>query len=199
MYFKDGWPTVVADHVPFDQYDVFTIEAWIKDWSGSIFDQGVSPVKDTWFKFYGSESGWRCDPQRQRASLPHIAGGKFWRHVAFTYDGVKYHSFIDGRLQERGAGPRVPAWREKAKLRLGSIIRDLRINDGLMRSFQISSSVRYPGDSFEPPERLSAGDDTVLLYDFSKVEGDRVLDQSGNNRHGKLVQGWWLKHDGVYR
>ena len=37
----NGNAYITADGIPFDSYNTFTIEAWLKDWEGPILGQGL--------------------------------------------------------------------------------------------------------------------------------------------------------------
>ena len=40
---------------------------------------------------------------------------------------------------------------------------------------------------------LQSDKDTLALYRFNEGQGDRLIDSSGNNHHGKIVGAKWVK------
>ena len=54
---------------------------------------------------------------------------------------------------------------------------------GKIRSVRISDGERYEAN-FVPAEQFDADDSAILLYTGNKMNGDNVVDLSGNENHG---------------
>ena len=54
---------------------------------------------------------------------------------------------------------------------------------GQMRCVRISKGERYT-DDFTPSESFTADDNALVIYDAKSVDGDRVIDLSGNGNDG---------------
>ncbi len=63
---------------------------------------------------------------------------------------------------------------------------------GQMDEVRISKTVRYTND-FVPSERLPSDGDTLALYHFDEGQGDKLIDSSGNNHHGKIAGARWVR------
>ncbi|MCA9220754.1 MAG: hypothetical protein KDA71_10525, partial [Planctomycetales bacterium] len=60
---------------------------------------------------------------------------------------------------------------------------------GLVDEIRVSSNVRYT-ESFTPPtrsHRFTPDEHTLALYHCDEAEGDKLVDSSGNERHGKIL------------
>ena len=108
LLFDTGTPIVETDHLPFDQFPQFTIEAWVRNWTGPVAQQGEIDAGDTVFRFYDMASGWhRANASKNSPPknflVRHLAQEPGWRHLAFVFDGKKYYSFVDGRRQGKAS------------------------------------------------------------------------------------------------
>ncbi|MFH0908282.1 MAG: LamG-like jellyroll fold domain-containing protein [bacterium] len=116
-----------------------------------------------------------------------------WHHVAYVYDGSEQRFYLDGVLVSNRAtsgnfdsssgqgylgGNPHPGWSN-------SFI-------GCLDSFRISTTARYAGASFTPPQGDIATDPgTALLYNFNESPGSSIIyDLSGNGHTGTLGTGF---------
>jgi hypothetical protein len=60
------------------------------------------------------------------------------------------------------------------------------------RAFRVSDKKLYT-KAFKPPAQFEKTDDTLVLYDFSAGEGDKVPDLSGKKHDGDISGGKWQK------
>ncbi len=74
--------------------------------------------------------------------------------------------------------------------------------DGLFQFFRgtidevrISNVARYTKD-YTPQERLEADEHTLALYHFDEGTGDKLIDSSGHNHHGKIHGAKWVRVGG---
>ena len=65
---------------------------------------------------------------------------------------------------------------------------------GIIRELRISSKARYV-DNFVPKQRLTTDPETIGLYHCDDGSGDKLLDSSGHNHHGKIVGAKWVRSD----
>jgi formylglycine-generating enzyme required for sulfatase activity/serine/threonine protein kinase len=65
---------------------------------------------------------------------------------------------------------------------------------GWMDEIRISSVARYD-DDFTPQRRYSSDKDTLALYHCDEGQGDILKDSSGNNHHGTISGGQWVRLD----
>ncbi|HET6574116.1 MAG TPA: protein kinase [Fimbriiglobus sp.] len=110
-----------------------------------------------------------------------------WTHVAGVFGRTETRLYVGGKLV--GTGPATRSEGGTAFV-VGNVGRDNPIDyfRGRVRSVRISSGERYRGD-FVPDEAFvkdaeGAPVRAVLIYDGGTVEGDRVIDLSGNGNHG---------------
>ena len=198
----DGHDSYVSvAHFPFDSYDEFTIEAWVKDWRNMIAYQGREgdPENSVWHASgtIGWVTGWEDGGDNYCYVVESGPSGE-WEHVAMVFDGEYQHYFLNGKrlLIRQSPGP-------------GELVRDRvlllgaqeawkpehdgpqRHGLGQMRAFSISRFARYTSD-FEPPETLTVDNATEVLYDMSRPGGDRLEDRSGKERHGTIHGASWV-------
>lgn len=116
-----------------------------------------------------------------------ITPGK-WTHLAAVYSPNATLLFVDGK--EIGVGPATQQPSIPTHFVIGNVGEDhtnLFFN-GQIRCVRISTGERYSGD-FEPessfsPDAPDSVHQAVLIFEGSKVDGDRVIDLSGNGNHG---------------
>lgn len=108
-----------------------------------------------------------------------------WSHVAGVFGSEKSVLFLNGRPVARGLAtgnsPDTP-------FVIGHAGRDNPSNHffvGKMYTIRISRGERYH-DAFTPSTTFEKDDATLLLYDPSHVEGNRVTDLSGKGNHGVI-------------
>ena len=107
--------------------------------------------------------------------------------LAVVFDGKQMLTFDGGKLIDRG-----PASDYKPE----NVTRTFTMADqgfvGRMHQVRVSSVARYKAD-YKPVRRFTPDKDTIALYRFDEGKGDKLTDYSGNNHHGKIVGGTWLK------
>lgn len=120
-----------------------------------------------------------------------ITPGK-WTHLAAVYSPNATLLFVDGK--EIGVGPATQQPSIPTHFVIGNVGEDhtnLFFN-GQIRCLRISTGERYSGD-FEPessfsPDAPDSVHQAVLIFEGSKVDGDRLIDLSGNGNHGKWTE-----------
>lgn len=61
----------------------------------------------------------------------------------------------------------------------------------LIDEFRISSVARYKSD-FQPPTSFEPDEHTLALYHCDEGKGDVLIDSSGNDHHGKIIEATWV-------
>jgi hypothetical protein len=114
-----------------------------------------------------------------------------WQHIAATWNGVVYRSFLNGRL----VGETEFAPSSAAVPVFGTTPITLGAQNGLFRSFRgrvdevrISSVARY-SEAFTPALGFLPDGETRGLWSFDDVTGTTVPDRSGNNNVGTITGG----------
>jgi hypothetical protein len=64
---------------------------------------------------------------------------------------------------------------------------------GTMHELRVSKAARYKTDGFAPPAAFAADADTVAWYKFDEGQGAKLTDHSGNNHHGEIANGTWVR------
>ena len=188
VLFFDGRTRVVT---PLERFAPVTLEAWVRPESyqdhGNQFLIGSDiPTK------YGlglSISG-------AILSAEYVPGMMFsgravplreWSHVAAVFGEAETRLYLNGERVH--VGPKTePVGGTKFVIGCAGEANPIDHFRGRVRSVRVSPGERFSGD-FRPPETFPPGDpEAVLIYDGSKVEGDRVIDLSGRGNHG-VVQG----------
>ena len=104
-----------------------------------------------------------------------------WHHVAFVANATSENLYLDGRRVATRPSSGADIWETTTSCRLGLEFL------GYLSSFRISNVARYTGTGYTvPPLKLVSDQSTVLLYNFSNIEGDTVPDESGNGRTGTI-------------
>lgn len=121
-----------------------------------------------------------------------IKTGK-WTHLAAVFGPQETTLFMDGK--KIGVGPATQPPSRQTHFVCGNVGEDHSgmFFHGQIRCLRISRGERYLGD-FKPedefkPDNTNAPDRAVLIFNGSRVEGDRVIDLSGNGNDGKWVRG----------
>ncbi len=201
---------VVAPHIPFDEFESFTIELWTKKWSGTMFYQGygyeglraghegtvalkrdpsrVSATVDV------SQPDFRLD-RMQQANTRQLPEND-WVHLALVYRQGRLSLFMGGK---RVAGPREISepgpYRPDRPFWIGYHPQPRHWGDGLIRSVHVSRTALYDAE-FEPVEKFAPGNDSILLFDFMNFDflaETKVPDLSGNGNHGQIKNAWWIR------
>ena len=118
------------------------------------------------------------------------------QHLASVFDGRNLNYFINGKLvgSKTNISDLTTPWTLQ-RMRIGGKL-DPDANKpeffhGRMEQFRVSKSAKYVLP-FTPEERLSAGEETLGLYNFDEGAGDVLKDSSGNGHDGKIVGAKWV-------
>ncbi len=116
-----------------------------------------------------------------------------WIHMAAVYGADETKLFVDGKKVGAGAATLPPPL--QSHFVIGNVGEDHKIMyfQGQIRCLRISRGERYSAD-FEPessfvPDATDAPHRAMLIFDGSKVEGQRVIDLSGEGNDGKWETG----------
>jgi WD40 repeat protein/HEAT repeat protein len=182
-------------NLPFDQYDAFTVEAWVKGWKDAILCQGRAgdPENSIWLSLGRRRSGnphettgWECTNGRNHQLALGLGRPEAWDHVALVYDGRQQMIFLNGKLRRAVPSPRPGPFDTSRRLWIGAHeYEPMGYGSGFLRSVRISKVARYHAE-FEPSPKLSADSDTVLLLEAADGGGIRL---HGASRDQLTVQG----------
>jgi len=182
--------------IRFDEYEEFTAEAWVYNWSGFIFSQGPfgDPENSVWMAtgndYYSS--GWESNkgkPNHEFSSgLPQP--GK-WLHIAMVYDGANQIIFEQGKTRKKIAAPKPGPLKPNRSFTIGaepSPGQEFSTNygSGLIRVLRVSNKARY-SDDFVPTERLGIDQHTTFYLSPQGIKGTKV-ENLGNNENNGLAQ-----------
>lgn len=201
LYFDGRTSRISASNIPFDEYETFTIEAWVQQWRNHVVSQGVFDPEENgiWLTLgaAGSENprwtcGWRSGAGTNwdyPVSADHPSA---WQHLALTFDGHQLSIYLNGKLRHSTDAPIPGPLQKNRSLIIGAHewTDRLTFGTGFLRNLRVSRTLRYRGD-FVPDPILKADRRTVLLYDFSIDPGLRAVDRSGNERHGTIRGAIW--------
>ncbi len=204
---------IEAPHIPFDQYESFTVEAWVKDWNnilifqadalqpGLILDHRSSSYtirrKGEMGYKYANSAEYRAHCHRVKFHELRHAG---WKHLAVVLEKDRLFSFVDGRLiSEVENVPRSAPLKREQIMWIGGVPADhyrrAYSGSGVLGSLRISNVARYV-DDFKPADRITSDEQTILMYDFAQQLDSpsiRIQDLSDNGNDGRLQNAWWLK------
>jgi len=195
---------IETSSMPFDSFESFTIEAWIKEWEKRLVYQGQEgdPENSIWLTWGspGWSVGWESGDGANFTFKLESDSKSEWEHIAMVFDGTKQYVYLNGKLlQEIDApkpGPLVP----ERPLFIGAQQKwdpaqhgeAQRTGSGILAGVKISSRALYTGTvPFEPPEKFTADEQTELLYDLTKPGGTALQDRSKHNRHGMMYNVIW--------
>jgi len=187
------------------ELESFTIEAWLlpgeltgnQNVIGRYGEFGVSGGYSLFLENAFPQLGMGCALsgfERQTSNISLQTG--VWQHIAVTFDAPQQRGdlFVNG----------VYASTMNVSVCLGAIDVPSNVpfqigyNDpsgggsylGGIDEVRVSSVVRYlPGQHFDPPTRLEADEDTVLLYNFDPGPSP-FADNSGNGRTASIASGF---------
>lgn len=117
-----------------------------------------------------------------------------FHHLAVSKDEKVARVFYDGKLYAQVDLSKEALMNCPSNLFLGVRANPLKDREvGCeYRAFKVSSKKLYT-KAFRPPAQFEKTDDTLVLFDFSAGEGDKVIDMSGKKRDGQLQGGKWQK------
>ena len=182
--------------IRFDEYEEFTAEAWVYNWSGYIFSQGPfgDPENSVWMatgnNYYSS--GWEANkgnPNYEFSSgLPQP--GK-WVHMAMVYDGANQTIFLQGKLEKKIEAPKPGPLKPNRSFTIGaepSPSQEFATNygSGLIRVLRVSNKARY-SDNFVPSERFGIDQHTMFYLSPQGIKGTKV-ENLGNNENNGLAR-----------
>ena len=115
-----------------------------------------------------------------------------WTHLATVYGSDETVLFLNGK--KVGVGPATQPPSRRTHFVIGNVGEEHNrlFFQGQIRCVRISKGVRYSAD-FEPessfaPDAADVPHPAVLIFDGSKVEGERVIDLSGSGNDGVLAR-----------
>lgn len=201
LYFDGRTSRISASNIPFDEYDAFTIEAWVQQWRSHLLSQGVLDSEENalWLTLgdAGSENprwtcGWRSGAGKNWDHPIAADHPSAWQHLALTFDGRQLSIYLNGKLRHSTEAPRPGPLLKNRTLMIGAHewTDRLTFGTGFLHNLRVSRTLRYQGD-FVPNPILKADRRTVLLYDFSIDPELRAVDRSGNKRHGTIRGAIW--------
>jgi hypothetical protein len=183
----------------------FTAEIWVRwrknDSTHLLMGTLVRPPS---IRDYGGWSLGARSNNKSHVMLPTVhLGGSIsnfslsdakWHHVAFVHDkNGGATTYVDGRWVAGGRSDYHD--KQLANFCLGVPRNaDLKANfHGAIRAFRLSSLARYQ-DAFNVPQEYDFTTDanTIVLLDFSRTQGQRIEDLSGNGRHREFVGAQWI-------
>ncbi len=203
LRFKSRPDHISAPHIPFDELDSFTIEAWVKgSWNSALVSQHVSgdPENGIWMTMVCGEQpeqhetcGWESGKGKNYSypvdgSLP-----PGWNHLAMVHDGQQQRHFVNGKLVGQKAAPK-PGPLDKTRPFLIGVHhypKWKKYGSGILGSVRVSKVARY-GSNFTPSPQFTVDKDTELLYVFSEGQGTTVRDLSGQSRDGNIEGTVWV-------
>ena len=113
-----------------------------------------------------------------------------WTHLAAVYGPDETVLFLNGK--KVGVGPATQPPSRPTHFVIGNVgeVHNHLFFQGQIRCLRISQGERYSAD-FEPelsfaPDAADLPHHAVLIFDESKVEGERVIDLSGSGNDGEL-------------
>jgi hypothetical protein len=179
--------------IRFDEYEEFTAEAWVYNWSGYIFSQGPfgDPENSVWMatgnNYYSS--GWESNKGKPNyefsTGLPQP--GK-WVHVAMVYDGVNQIIFVQGKLENKVEAPKPGLLKPSRSFTIGaepSPNHEFATNygSGLIRVLRVSNKARY-SEKFVPSESLAIDQHTMFYLSPQGIKGTKVENLANNEHNG---------------
>jgi hypothetical protein len=209
----DGWALAfngesdfaTGPHIPFDTYDTFTVEAWVRGWTGAILCQSKAGDQENgiWLSLGQSQEphetcGWESSKGHTYQATVGVGQAVNWNHVALVFDGQQQWVFLNGKLLRSAPATRPGKLDKTRRLTIGAHqYSTLRYGTGMLGSVRISKVARYQ-QPFVPAWQLTADADTVLLYDLAAGKGKQLLDASGNEQHAQLQRPSWMKANQLY-
>ncbi|MBT6239307.1 MAG: LamG domain-containing protein [Verrucomicrobia bacterium] len=194
LYFNGSNSIIEFPAIRFDEYEEFTTEAWVYNWSGYLFSQGPfgDPENSVWMatgnNYYSF--GWESDkghPNHEFSTgLPQP--GK-WVHVAMVYDGSNQIIFVQGKLANKAEAPKSGPLEPNRSFTIGAEPSpgpefESNYGSGLIRALRISNKARYSED-FVPLKDLVVDQNTMFYLSPQGIKGTKA-ENSANNEHNGL-------------
>jgi hypothetical protein len=164
-------------------------EGRLRPWTGWSLcakrERGANQI----LHFYTMGTG----PYGSGLNMNAVADESRWHHFAYTCDGLGAELYIDGRKARQRVKQGVKG-NQKQNLCLGaskSADPSFSRLRGEICAFRISSKKRYTRH-FEPPTTFEKDADTIGLLDFSRSQGDKIEDVTGQGHHGLITGAAWV-------
>ncbi len=196
---KVVWPTFppkvsirfdgVDDHakapfVDFSKLRQFTIEVWVRNWKGVIFEQGWNGDPENSIWYYSTKEniiyvGWENGNGEQDWKKHRIDSKGMWSHFAVTYDGRTMRAFFNGKMFVSAKGPKPgPFIRDRPFMIGAQASRDgtpRKWASGEFGGMRISSNVQY-ASNFNPRKKPWVVDaHTVMQYTADRVANNGLV------------------------
>lgn len=174
-------------YASFDQPDMvtpgaFTIEGWFRPdsvsgiryilggWTGSngtgYIRQNNDNLQITWSTTqYGSNLF-------NNSLIGTGLSANTWYHVALTWDGSVYRTFLDGTLGATNTSSTAPYDGTGGKFSVGTLPGTTNNFDGYVDEFRMSSIARYTAGFTVPTSAFTNDSDTLILLHFEGSDGD---------------------------
>jgi len=154
----------------------------------------------SWMSLSASGKQWSLvgghNNQQHGVAAPNALVKAAKTHVATTWDGKQLRLFINGKeASDRVTLPQKPATIKSGQTgttQIGGAPGSKLFLAGKIHGLRVSRVARDP-KGFTPATRFEADKDTIALYRFDEGQGDRLIDSSGNNHHGRIVGAQWVK------
>jgi hypothetical protein len=187
MIFFDGKSRIIT---PVLSFAPCTLEAWIKttDDKREQFVIG-SDVPDNYGIGIGLKDNFpRAETIRGGFHVETPITSIEWTHLAAVFGVTETKLFLNGK--KIGVGPPTEEPSHETHFVVGNVGEDHRnlFFKGQIRCVRISRGERYQAN-FEPefnfaPTYTKADKNAVLIFESPNIEGDRVIDLSGNGNDG---------------
>ncbi len=186
-----------------DEPTDFTLEGWIQPRAEAVAivirlegkaASQIYRLENNWGVVLNAGSNTTTNFDSPPGSL--IAGETV--HVAHVVRAGKSTLFLNGKPVGNSGVP--PAAHSTASNRgtwigaqpAGSGAKLMNFFNGTLREVRISNVARYRKD-FTPEVRFTPASETLAMYHFDEGHGDKLIDSSGNNHHGKIVGAKWVR------
>jgi formylglycine-generating enzyme required for sulfatase activity len=129
-----------------------------------------------------------------------------WHHIAYVLGTSEAVMFIDGRAIARVPRLLTASAESAPEANAGTAIGTQRYGGnrtyhtiaGSIDELRVSRIARYEND-FVPEDRFTSDADTVALYHCDEGDGNVLVDSSGNEHHGEVINTRWTKDSGRRR
>lgn len=127
----------------------------------------------------------KLDPSSASINPPRAVPLNEWSHLACVRDGAAMRMYVNGRLV--GSNNREGILENDTGEFTIGFLSD--VNQGFigdLKEIRVSSIARYT-DDFEPVERHSPDDQTILLFHCDEIRNGKLIDSSNHQRHGNMT------------
>lgn len=204
----EGRSSYVMCDIPLPADKPWTVEAWVRTpedpqllHNTPVINFGAKGTTQFFLKAYEN----RNHPSKAvdweiSGYTPGAKGGKrfiepllpnTWYHLAGIVDAQGLDIFVNGK---RGPGAKAMLARTvpPSTARIAGAFSDtLPPFTGLIDEVRVSSRIRYTAD-FTPQRRFTADKDTLVLFHCDEGSGEKLVDASDNERHGRVIGANWV-------